>query len=193
MAIENGYVSLDDVKRRLDIQGDEENVTLEQIVEAASRQIDGWCDRVFYTTTETRLATAETPYLLALDRDLITLTALATDDGTRTFETVWATTDYDIEPNNPPYSALRTAYYGDYVFPLGRHRVRVTGTWGYGTTVPHAIREACLLLVGRLYKRKDAPFGITGNADHGQLLTLPGMDPDIKQLIADYRRPALLV
>jgi hypothetical protein len=192
MAVTNGYATLVEAKARLDIVGDSQNATIEQMIEAASRQIDGWCGRSFFVETATRTLTASYPDVLELDRDLLTVTSIATDaDGSRTYATAWAAADYDLG-DGPPYGLIYTSPVGAQAFPVGRGTVRVTGTWGYAAEVPHAIREACLLLVGRLFKRRDAPFGVAGSADHGQLLTLPGMDPDVKQLLMPYRRFGLV-
>jgi uncharacterized phiE125 gp8 family phage protein len=187
MAITNGYASLPELKARLDITGDQQDANLESMIEAASRQIDGWTARTFYVETATRTVSAEWTGELMLDRDLITLTGIATDeDGDRVYETTWDVAHVEFD-GDPPYRALYLVPNAARYFPLGRNRVQVSGTWGYATDVPHAIREACLLLAARLHKRKDAPFGIAGSADHGQMQTLPGMDPDVKQLISQYR------
>lgn len=192
MAITNGYCTLDELKNRLDLAGNESNAVLEQIVEAASRQIDGWCARSFYAETATRVVSASHAYEIVLDRDLISITSIATDDnGDRVFETAWSPTDWETM-GDAPFAAIYTAQNGARAFPFGRNRVQIAGVWGYAATVPSPIREATLLLAGRLWKRKDAPFGIAGSADHGELQTLPGMDPDVKQLIQPYRRFGLV-
>ena len=194
MAITSGYATLAELKARLDILDTDDDSVLEAIVEAASRQIDGWCSRTFYAATATRYFTPESIDLLILPDDLMSVTTLKTDeDGDRTYETTWATTDYDLEPANAAtYTHIYTAPDGRYGFPTHRRAVEIAGSWGYASTAPDAINEACLLLSARLWKRKDAPFGIAGSSDAGQLQTLPGMDPDVKQLIQPYRKFALL-
>lgn len=192
MAITNGYCTLAEAKARLDITGDQQDATLESMIEAASRQIDGWCARTFFVESATRTVSVEFTGELMLDRDLISLTGIATDeDGDRVYETTWDVSNVEFD-GNPPYQALYLVPNAPRYFPLGRNRVRVSGEWGYSTDVPHAIREACLILTSRLYKRKDAPFGVLGSADHGQMQTLPGLDPDVKQLISQYRRFGLV-
>jgi len=47
VAIENGYASLSDVKAALRITDTVDDSLLEISIEAASREIDGWCERVF--------------------------------------------------------------------------------------------------------------------------------------------------
>lgn len=190
MAITNGYTDLSTLKSRLDILDTDDDSMLEGVIEGASRLIDGWCGRVFYEdAAQTKYFTADAIDMLFLHDDLVSVTSLKTDeDGDRVYETTWATTDYDLDPvTGPPYTRITLAPGGTYGFPTHARAVQIIGTFGY-SSVPHAIREACLLQAARLYKRSDAPFGIAGNAEVGELTTLPLIDPDVRQLVQQYRR-----
>jgi hypothetical protein len=55
MAITNGYASLAELKAALRISDTVDDALLETSIESASRQIDGACERVFYSTAGTRL------------------------------------------------------------------------------------------------------------------------------------------
>lgn len=196
MAIEHGYCALSELKARLDIQDDRSDSLLEDVIEAASRKIDGYCGRRFYAATETRYYTPDLWDELPVD-DLVSVTTLKTDyDSDRTYETAWSASDYELDPPNAasdgmPYTRIRVTPTGRYAFPAYQRRsVEVVGSFGW-PDVPHAIREATLILASRFHKRKDAPFGIAGNAELGQL-TLPANDPDVIRLVADYRRFALV-
>ena len=68
MAIGNGYATLAELKSRLDIHMADHDVNLEQMIESASRQIDGWTARTFYPETATRVVTADSTTELVLDR-----------------------------------------------------------------------------------------------------------------------------
>lgn len=192
MAIVDGYATRDQLRERLDNQPDASaDALLDQLVTAASRQIDGFTARFFGQSTATRTFTAEWSDLLIVD-DLVSVTTLATDnDGDRTYETSWAVTDYDLNPDDAnaqdkPYTNLAVAPNGNNAFPLTRRGVQLAGVFGW-PAVPAAITEACLLLAVRLFVRKSAPFGIAGSLD-GQVQTIPGLDPDVKQLVWPYRR-----
>ena len=65
--------------------------------------------------------------------------------------------------------------------------MEIIGSWGYASTAPHDIREACLIQASRLFKRKDAPFGVAGTPEAGQMM-LPALDPDVRALLRKYRR-----
>lgn len=198
MTITNGYCTLDDFKNRLagsmavDATRD---ALMEQTIEAASRQIDGWCGRRFYAASETRYVTAVDWDLCFVD-DLLSVSALATDDDNdRTYSTTWAATDYELEPVNAPYtippspySLIRTTPDGDYSFPSVRRGVKITGSWGFSSTAPHDIREACLLLAARLWKRKDAVLGVAGRGQLGEIVSQIPKDDDIWALLRPYSR-----
>jgi hypothetical protein len=194
MAITNGYATLQELKLRLDITDSGADTVLEDVVEAASRTIDGWCSRTFYAETATRYLTAEMIDALFLPSDLIAVTTLKTDeDGDRVYETTWDTSDYDLDPDGgPPYTAIYPTINGSYLFPTHRRGIQIAGSWGYAATVPEAVREACLLQAARLFKRMDAPFGIAGSSDLGQLQAISAIDPDVKQLVMPYRKFAIM-
>lgn len=192
MALVNAYATLADLKARLDITSSYNDVDLEQVIEAASRQIDGWCGRSFFDASEPQRLTADACDLLILPGDLNELTSIAIDrDGDGTYETSWEVTDVDLQPHPGPYQVVRPR--NGKVFPTHRYAVQINGVWGFGEAAPPPIREACLLQAARLYKRKDAPFGVTGSPEHGQLQTISRIDPDVKELIAPFIRHWMVV
>lgn len=195
MAIVNGYCTLAELKARLAITDSVDDGVLEAVIEAASRAIDNWTDRVFYATTATRYFTAEDGDLLFVD-DLLAVTTLKTisqnSAGTRTYGDTWAAADYDLEPfNSTPKTRIRINPGGAYAFATEAKGVEIAGSWGYASTAPDAINEACLLQAARLFKRKDAPFGVAGTPETGAM-TLPRLDPDVRMLLEPYRRLEVL-
>lgn len=133
----------------------------------------------FYTVEETRYYTAYQASNVLIS-DAVSVSSVATDDdGDRTYSQVWATKDYDLLPYNAanrgePYRELEVAVNGDYGFPLSRRGVKVTGEFGYCAiaNVPSQIREACLLIAHRTWMRKDAIFGVAGNAAMGTVTVI---------------------
>lgn len=196
--ITNGYATLAEIRPRLGFVtvDNADDTMLEGIVMAVSRWIDQYCGRRFFTTSsdETRHYTAEDGGLLFLPDDLISVSTLSTDeDGDRIYERTWASTDYDLEPANAamdglPYSRISVPPAGRYRFPWSAKGVKIAGQFGWGTTAPTPIKEACLLQCERLYKRKDAPFGVMGSAEMGQVLVIPKLDPDVAIMLASYVR-----
>lgn len=184
MAIANGYCTLAEIKARLGVTDTQDDAMLELVVQAVSRGIDNYCRRRFYTTAndETRYYTALTSWAVWTD-DIISVTALSTDSGDRTYSTAWSIDDYDLTPDQPPYIGVCATPNGAYRFPKYMRGVKIVGKFGYSAT-PDVVREACLLQSVRLFKRKDAPFGIAGAGGMGQLMAISDMDPDVKALLA---------
>lgn len=186
------YTTLAVIKNRLDVKLDTNNADIEQIIEAASRKIDGYTNRRYYQITEARYFTADDTGELDID-DLVTLTALATDETSdRTYGTTWIATDYDLEPYNAaaigwPYTRIMIAPNGRYGFPRVRRGVKITATWGW-PDIPSGIAEAATLMTIRLFSRIRAPYGVVGNSDLGQQTLIPSIDPDVKQLLEPFRR-----
>lgn len=195
----NPYTSLSEVKAILRITDSVDDALLETSIEAASRQIDSHCERVFYAGTATRVYSPMSSYMVEID-DLISLTSLKTSsDADGVFDITWTATDYQLEPLNglvggsrSPYTHIRAV--GDYLFPTvnypnaeGEATVQVTGQFGYGTAVPVDVKQACNLLAVRQYKRYDSPLGVAGFGDIG-VVRVSRIDPDVDALLAPYRK-----
>ena len=200
MTITNGYCSLEDLKARLDISTSDtaDDAILEVIIQAASRSIDAMTGRRFYSTTddEIRYYTAEANDVLYTD-EILSITTLKTDDdGDRTYEYTWSTDDYDLLPYNAtidgrPYTRIELAPYGEYRFPAGSPKgVQIVGKFGFCATGSHpdVVREACMIQSARIWKRKDAPFGVVGSPELGQLQPLNKLDPDVELLLLGVKR-----
>lgn len=201
MSIVNGYATLAEFKVRIDPSsalGTGSDSVLEAVIEAASRAIDYVCGRRIYTATETRTYTAEYGDLLFID-DLVSLTTLKTDEsGDGTYELTWSSTDYLLEPanaqvpaaNKEPYTQIRVnPHRGIYSFPTGIYNgVQIAGSFGYAATTPDLVNEACLLIASRFNRRKDAPFGVVGAGELGQMMVIASKDPDVQLCLSGYKR-----
>lgn len=171
--------------------------TLEQIVTAISRAIEDETHRRFYTSVndEARYYSPDDAYVLMPDDDIISVTKVEIDqDGDRTYETTLAATDWELWPynaalNGKPYLEIHIAVpNAAYVWPLLPKSVKLTGKFGYAATTPDAIREACLLSAEKLFKRKDAIFGIVGSPTTGELRQIMRDDPQLSFLLQGFTR-----
>lgn len=192
MAITNGYCTLQEVKDVLRLTDSVDDTLLELSIESASRQIDGYCERNFYTTSATRYFAARDSFEVEVD-DLITLTTLETAPDGTDFDTTWDSTKYQLEPLNGVVGGLATPYtqiraIDDLTFPTlgGEALVKITGTFGY-SPVPTAVKQATIMSATRLYKRYDSPLGVLGFGDLG-VVRISRLDPDIASLLSPYRR-----
>lgn len=196
MAITNGYASLNETKSALRITDSVDDSLLEMAIESASRLIDGYAGRQFFSSgTATRYYTADDDFVCEID-DISSsnITLVTAMDADAVFDTTWATTDYQLEPLNAvldgqawPYTRIRAV--GDYLWPIsgGEALVKLTAVFGW-PAVPIAIKQATIIQASRIFKRLDSPLGVAGFGDLGVMRVSSSLDPDVAQLVAPYRR-----
>lgn len=196
------YATLEELKVFVGIPDNDtaDDAALELALDAASAQVDAFCDRTF---TADSVATTR-DYLISntgrVDIDPVsTLTGLIvqTDDNNDgTYETTWTIgTDFRAEPVNAAAAGVpwdRLVALGTRWFPKNRYRpgVRVTAKFGWpGGTVPAAVKLATQIQAARLFKRKDSPFGVAGAVEFGsELRLLNEVDRDAQNLLRPYKR-----
>ena len=177
-----------------------DDATLESVVTAISRAIDNVTGRRFYRNTvdETRYYTAEEGDIFFCPDDIGSITTLKMDqDGDRTYEETLTTSDYDLMPYNAsadgwPYTWIETTPQGDYSFSRMRKGIEIIGKFGFASSTPATIKEACLLLAEKQFKRKDAVFGMAGAADLGTVVAMARRailaDSEIQLMLDPYKR-----
>jgi hypothetical protein len=185
------------LKAALRVQDSIDDSLLELAIESASREIDGYCERVFYSTTGTRVYAPTNVFTVTTD-DIISVTTLKSSSDGVTYDITWATSDYQLEPLNgvagglvTPYTRIRAT--GNYLMPsfsVGTFYelealIQVVGVFGW-SAVPAAIRQATVILAMRLFKRLDAPLGMISN-DMGSM-RVGRFDPDVEALVAPFRK-----
>ena len=197
MAISNGYATLGELKASLRVQDALDDDLLSLAIEAASREIDGYCERVFYSTSATRVYAPQNIYLVETD-DIVSVTTVKTSTDGLTYDTTLAATDYQLEPLNgiagglvSPFTQIRAV--GDYLWPAYSPQtifhleasVQVVGVFGW-SAIPAAIRQATVILAMRIFKRLDAPLGMITN-DMGSM-RVGRFDPDVEALVMPFRK-----
>ena len=204
MALGDSYATLAELKARIGIGDTVDDTPLTNALATASRGIERHCNRQFNNTNAASTRVFEpgpsTAWLVRVD-DFYTTTGLvvATDSGDDgTYETVWASSDYQLEPLNGvvdgesgwPFYRIR-AVAGRY-FPLCMRRasVQVTAQWGW-TAVPAPVKEACLVAAEETFKLKDTPFGVAGYGEYGSIRVRD--NPKIAGMLRPYRRDPVLV
>jgi len=203
MAITNGYCTLAEIKSALRIGTADtaDDGLLENCVGAASRLIDGYCNRQFWSvgSATSRIFTAESEFTCSIDDvagTAITLQSSSLGDGV--FDVTWTTLDYQLEPLNGvldglawPYDRIRAV--GDYLFPTlnanygEQALVKVTAVFGW-PAVPSTVTQATIIQASRIFKRYDSPLGVAGFGDIGAIRVSRFLDPDVAQLVEPYRR-----
>ncbi len=139
----NAYADITTLKStsHLNITGTTFDIRLRQLLETVSRQIDEYCNRHFFSLETTRTFDGNGFTELHIP-DLISVTSLKTDDNVdRTYETIWATTDYLLYPQNAdPTQRWGSPYTRVLVdleagtrsrFQVEDQTVQIVGKWGY--------------------------------------------------------------
>jgi len=195
LAVTNGYCSLADVKAALRITDTIDDALIENSINAASRMIDQYCNRYFYSgqAGEVRYYQANDGFMCWID-DLQAITELKTAVTDPTiFDTTWASGDYQLIPNNQrangaysPYTAITAT--DNYLFPVWAEMalVKVTGTFGW-SAVPQPVQFACIIQASRLFKRLESPLGVAGVSEIGIMRVGSSIDGDVAQLINPFR------
>ena len=203
MPITNGYATRNQTKAALRI-GTADTIDddlIDNCVSAASRLIDGYCNRRFWQTgtAEARVYQAEDSFYCSIDDIAGTALTLKTStqaDGT--FDLQWSRSDYQLEPLNGNLDGLTWSYdkiraVGDYLFPTvnanygDQALVQVTAIFGW-PSVPEPITQATIIQASRIFKRYDSPLGVAGFGDLGAIRVSRFLDPDMAQLVEPYRR-----
>lgn len=196
MALTNAYCTLAELKASLAITDNVDDTPLEAAITATSRMIDDYTGRFFYRngTTESPVARYYTPldpWTMNMD-DNYTITEVATDDNfNQTWDTVWSTSDYMLEPVNNPqrgWPVNRILAIGRYVWPYYLPQsCRITGIWGWAST-PAEVNMATLIQAARLFTRRQSPFGIAGSPDLGTVRLSAKLDADVETLLRPFKK-----
>lgn len=194
MAITNGYCTLSDVKAALRVSDTLDDSLLEMAIESASRLVDGYCGREFYSAgTVTRVYTPSDNFVTELD-DFVSISQLKISSlADNNFDLTWEASDYQTEPLNGLIDGVRfpidrVRAVGQYLFVLlnGHATVQVTGVAGW-SAVPIQVKQATVIQAMRIFKRLDSPLGITFG-ELGAMRVSMRLDPDVAQLVEALRR-----
>lgn len=194
--IENGYCTLAALKSSdvLGFTNTSHDEILEDIITAASREIDRETARQFYQTSETRYYNTKNPYCLEID-DIDSESGVTVEidlNGDGVYEYTLASTDYTLGGYNDrkkgyPYTKLELTPNAQYTFSLARKGNKVTAPFGWAS-VPKDIKLVCLNLSNREYQRLKTALGVAGASAVGMInMDIPN-DPDIERKLNKFRK-----
>jgi hypothetical protein len=216
------YANASELRQRIGKVGSTDDEQLTALLSAAERNIDRTCNRpdgfLADTSATARVyAGSGKPYQW-ID-ECIEITAVAVKEtATSSSYTAWGSGDYIEASGDPkypnynatPYTLLVIDPTGDEaIFTSGKYTTRggfkpvtdvtrgaptvqVTAKWGFASSVPADIKEACLMQAARWYKREESAMAdVLASGELGQLMYMKSLDPDIKRLLVDgrYVRP----
>lgn len=186
------YITLADLRDRMGFvgtQAQDQDGLMQMCIDDAEDYINAHTRRNFAGTAGTYYANRYEQdkvrnQALYLDNDLYSLTALQNGDTTTIpVGSVW------LEPRNegPPYRILRLK--SQYVWVWNTDSdVVISGTWGYSTTPPPAIKEATVQLAQYYYRLKDTGAGdVTGFSEAGEVTYPKGIPDTVKYIIEKFK------
>lgn len=194
-----GYCGLEELKDRLGITDTTDDYAAQLAIQAASSWVTDYTGVPFNRVTETRTFVPHDIWQLIID-PLVSITSLAVDtDGDGTFDQAWVqNVDYQLKLGDDLYNinaagvqrpykkvqVLQAGKWFPFIYPYSHlDRVQITGTWGW-PSVPPPVAQATLMLAARLFKSKDAPFGVAGVSDFGVVRIQT--DPWLTELLRPY-------
>lgn len=186
------YASLIELRLAMDLGLDDgDETSLIRALDSATQWIDEYTGRVFTLDAEdtTRYFYPDRQGVVTVP-DLVTVTSIATDTSLdRTYATVIETDQYELRPiSGPPYQSIVMWPNSSRAF-ISTEQVKIVGTFGYTVdgVAPKAVKQACIILASRHYKRREAPFGILQSTDLGTFSRISKEDPDVVSLLSPYR------
>lgn len=204
MALGDPYATLPEIKDYLSITATTYDDELADALASASEEIERCTNRQFNktTTASARVYQPHDSYVVRVD-DFHTTTGfvLKTDEaGDGTFETTWASTDYELFPLNGivngqtgwPYNKICGTQSRWFPLPWTGRRatIEVTAQWGWAS-VPAPVKQACLILAAETFQLKDAPLGVAGMGEFGVVRVRDNKMADKK--LRKYMRSQVLV
>jgi hypothetical protein len=185
MALGDNYATTAELKGRLNIplSNDDYDAELDDALNSASREIERFTNRQFNkvtVATEREFEPFEPDYVWVTDFYSSTGLVIKTDENNDgVFEHTWTTADYELYPrNNQEFGVSGFPYYK--IFPANgayfpkacrgerRGTLQVKALWGW-EDVPYQVKQAALALAARNFQMKDAPLGLAGSNEFGQV------------------------
>ena len=206
------YCTVSEIRAELDKSDVTDDTVLIRLIQAATRNIDRACHRldgfVADATATARTYMGNNDNFLRVDEFVGEASVQVKPAATSSYE-AWTTSDFiecagdkrfpDYNPaaKGLPYTALRVDPNGDYsIFYADTEypTVEVTARWGFATSVPPDIKEACIMQVVRWLKRLRSGMSDTlASTDLGTLMYTKSLDPDVLRILRDgrYIRPVM--
>jgi len=195
------YCTLEELKQALRITDDIDDALLNRSIDAASRWIDGYCERTFTvaSATATRDFVPSARYEPLYIDDATSIVSIKIDDDLDySFATLLrADIDYQLEPINGRADGITVPFYrvlpvedGYWPVWMSRATVRVEATYGW-PALPDAVNTAAVLQAARLYTRFSSPAGVVSFGDMGAIRVSRMLDPEVEALLHPYRRRQL--
>lgn len=186
------YVSLADVRSYLAASETGDDALLTMLITNAQAIIDKVTARTFEVNADTTRyfdAVADVRGgVLYFDTDICSITSISNAGSSV------ASTQYVTMPRNvTPYYGIRLKDDATHTWKststASEDAISVTGKWGYSTTPPSDIAQACLRLTAYLYRQRENANDLDRAVVVGNATVLPTRLPqDVAEILLPYRR-----
>lgn len=203
MTVTNGYATLAEFKLYDTSRGGtvttdaNDDTVIEDLIELASRYIDGETGRRFWKVTndETRYYTTLDDVECEVDDLSAAPTSVSVDyGGLRSYTALSTTTDYELDPPNAaldgqPYTCIVILPTSTSYFPASTRGVKVVAKFGW-PSVPDDIKSLCLAITLNCYKSRSgqSSAGDVSVTASGIVIRPRDVPEWGRQLITKYRK-----
>jgi hypothetical protein len=101
---------------------------------------------------------------------------------------------HDAPAKGVPYKRIHinTDIEHSLAWPIYRRSIKITGKWGYSTSIPDDVNEAVIAQTVRMFKQGQQGFrDVSAIAEIGQLRYAQALDPFFASIVEAYKRPML--
>lgn len=186
------YLDNTSLKTYLGISDSGDDTLLTTLIAAAQAAVDAHCRQTFEAAADTTRYFDPTRDVegrdLFLDAPLCAITTLTNGDG----NTV-DSSKYVKEPrNSTPWYKLTLKSDAGIAWTYSgapENAISIAGKWAYSTSAPADIVQACKLLAGYMYRRRNNALDLDRAVQVGEATILPLSIPrDVLTLLRPYRR-----
>lgn len=178
MALGDDYLTRDELKTYMGLEGTDQDSNVDEAISSASREIERHCHRQFNDagSASVRRYVATQCHSIAVD-DFWDDTGFVLEidvNGDGTWTTVDAN-DYQLTPLDRIRDGLPWVYWkiemvGQTSLPVRRKAsVRVTARWGW-EAVPSDVKQAVKMLASDTFQVKDSRMGVAGSDQFGTIV-----------------------
>lgn len=212
------YATVEELKAQPGIASSADDATILLFLQAASRAVDGFCNEpdgfVAQASSTRDFVASGTNHVWVGTMNQVTAVSTSTDGENFSLLPSSSYRTFTGDPNWPNFNSV--PFYGLLLmnssvlgFPDGRGwllergladttsriskpSVRVTGSWGYSSTVPELVKIATITIASRWFKRGQSFWSDSGgDGQQGQIFYRQAIDPDVKMMLqlARLKRP----
>ncbi len=199
MALGDPYATKPEFKSYLEVEDTSDDARVTTALIASARDIEHYCRRQFNDSGSVGARQFQSVGRRRAIIDDFSTTAgltveVGSDSGTWTTWTI--NDDFRVGPvnanraENPEAVYWRIFAINGGFFPANiddEPNMRVNAQWGWGA-VPENVKLANLIWGAKLFRRRDSPEGIHSGFAETPMRVSIFMDPDVKDLLADYRK-----